>query len=94
MSLSRNLVLSCAVLDFTKLWVGTKQIFGLCEAFGVEDTQRLFNEYCRVVTGALDTLTVDRLVKYFTDLAHGPNQTDLARLMRHSKLEWKSMLTM
>jgi len=66
-----------------------KQISGLCEAFGVQDNQTLFAESCRVVVGVLKMLTVDQMVKY----VHGPNQTDLARLLQYSKLEWRSRLT-
>jgi len=93
MSLSRNLVHACSTQDFAKLYVGTKQIFGMCDRFGVVNTQQLFLAYCYLVSSVLKEMSVDEFVNHLTTIVYGPEQKDLARLLGYNHLKWSSMLT-
>lgn len=94
MSCARNLVEACEAGSLDRVHAGTKQIFGLCDRFGVHRPERLFSEYCRVVVEALKILDRDVLVGHLHDLVWGPGQRALIRLVRFRTAEWRSMLTL
>ena len=93
MSLVRNLVRACAQNDISLLFVGTKQIFGLCDTYGVDDTLVLFYKYCSVVQSCLNFLSEDTVVESFNDMVWETKQTSLADLLGYRRGQWKSMLT-
>jgi hypothetical protein len=93
MSAARNLIESCETGCFRQLHVGTKQIFGLCDRFGVHCPERLFRLYCQIVVNALKTMDRDVLVGHMHNLVWDPGQGALCGLVRFSLSEWRSMLT-
>lgn len=94
MSCARNLVRACEERDSSLLMVLTKQIFGLCATYGVDDTDILFRAYCGLVHRALENnMNRDEMTRHFHTLVWTEGQSDIMRLLGYHKKTWRSMLT-
>lgn len=93
MSCARNLVEACEAGSLDRAHTCTKQIFGLCDRFGVRRPERLFREYCRVIVSALELLDRDVVVRHLHEVVWDPGQRALTKLVGFRAAEWRSMLT-
>ena len=88
-----NLVDGCVRKEISRLYALTKQIFGLCDAHGVNKIKLLFDEYCYVINMLLIGHSRENVVRMMDALVWEPRQHRLAVMMGVSRNEWASLLT-
>lgn len=88
-----NLVDGCVRKEISCLFTLTKQIFGLCDAHGVNKVNFLFNEYCYVINMLLIKHPREHVVRMMDALVWEPSQLRLAEMMGVTRKEWASLLT-
>ena len=93
MSCARNLVVCCQTNDFEGLFIGTRQIFGMCNRHGVQNPYGLFLDYTDYVTNFLRFGDREALVQTLHGLVWSRNQRKLALLLGYTADRWSSMMT-
>lgn len=93
MRCARNLTDACQKGDFDNLFELTKQIYGMCDAHGVENPKNLFLSYKSLVERLLQRNRKDDVIGMMDALAWEPSQKELARLLNVKSDVWSSILT-
>lgn len=92
MSCARNLVKCCEANSRENLFIGTRQIFGLCDEYG--NSRKLFHRYVSLVRRLLKNLgSQDTTVAFLHDLVWEPKQDSLRRLLGYEIENWNTMLS-
>lgn len=93
MRCAKNLTDACQKGDFDKLFALTKQIYGMCDAHGVENPKELFSSYKLLVERLLQHKRKEDTIGILDALVWEPSQKQLSRLLNVKRDVWSSILT-